>query len=67
VSEQAKQDAEAAKAKQMDGSLIVYKGELKDNKGKVVIPAGTEYKPGDPELEKMDWLVEGVIGSITTG
>jgi simple sugar transport system substrate-binding protein len=47
--------------------LIVYKGELKDNKGKVVIPAGTEYKPGDPELEKMDWLVEGVIGSITTG
>lgn len=67
VSEQAKQDAEAAKAKQMDGSLIVYKGELKDNNGKVVIPAGTEYKPGDPELEKMDWLVEGVIGSITTG
>ncbi|MDX2212449.1 MAG: BMP family ABC transporter substrate-binding protein [Oculatellaceae cyanobacterium bins.114] len=65
VSEAAKQDAETAKAGLLDGSLVVYKGELKDNTGKVVIPAGTEYKPGDPELEKMDWLVEGVIGQIT--
>jgi basic membrane protein A and related proteins len=66
VSETAKQDAEAAKAKQMEGSLIVYKGEMKDNKGKVIIPSGKEYKPGAPELEKMDWLAAGVIGSIAT-
>jgi simple sugar transport system substrate-binding protein len=66
VSEAAKHDAATAKTGLLDGSLVVYKGELKDNTGKVVIPTGTEYKPGDPELEKMDWLVEGVLGQITT-
>ncbi len=65
VSDQAKQDAETAKASLLDGSLIVYKGEMKDNTGTVVIPSGTEYPDGTPELEKMDWLVEGVIGQIT--
>ncbi|HEY9648580.1 MAG TPA: BMP family ABC transporter substrate-binding protein [Chroococcidiopsis sp.] len=66
VSDAAKQDAETAKAGLLDGSLVVYKGEIKDNAGNVVIAAGTEYKPGDPELEKMDWLVEGVLGQITS-
>ncbi|UBF26069.1 BMP family ABC transporter substrate-binding protein [Kovacikia minuta CCNUW1] len=64
VGEKAKQDAEAAKTKLKDSSLIIYKGGLKDNTGKVVIPAGKDYKQQDPELEKMDWLVEGVMGSI---
>jgi len=62
VSDKAKADAEAAKAKFMDGTMVIYKGELKDNTGKVVIPAGTEMKQQDIALEKMDWLVEGVIG-----
>ncbi len=65
VSEDAKKMAEAAKAKLMDGSLVVYKGELKDNTGKVVIPAGKELKQQDVELEKMNWLVEGVIGKVS--
>jgi len=43
--------------------MVIFKGELKDNTGKVVIPAGTEQKQTDPELEKMDYLVEGVNGS----
>lgn len=63
VSEKAKADAEAAKAKLMSESLVIYKGEIKDNTGKVVIPAGKEFKQKDTELEKMSWLVEGVIGS----
>lgn len=62
VSAKAKADAEAAKAKFMDGSMVIYKGELKSNTGKVVIPAGTEMKQQDIALEKMDWLVDGVIG-----
>jgi simple sugar transport system substrate-binding protein len=33
-----------------------FKGPPKDNKGKVVIPAGKEFKQKDTELEKMDWL-----------
>jgi simple sugar transport system substrate-binding protein len=64
VGEKAKQDAEAAKTKLKEGSLVIYQGGLKDNTGKVVIPAGKEYKQQDPELEKMNWLIEGVTGSI---
>ncbi len=63
VTDAAKKDAEAAKAKLMDGTLVIYKGELKDNTGKVVIPAGQELKQTAPELEAMNWLVEGVIGT----
>ncbi|HLO48086.1 MAG TPA: BMP family ABC transporter substrate-binding protein [Kamptonema sp.] len=63
VSEQAKKDADAAKAKLLDGTLLIYKGEMKDNTGKVVIPAGKTFTQQEPELEKMNWLVEGVLGS----
>jgi simple sugar transport system substrate-binding protein len=62
VSAATKKKADAAKAKFMDGSMVIYKGPLKDNTGKVVIPAGTEQKQTDVALEKMDYLVEGVIG-----
>jgi basic membrane protein A len=62
VSDKAKADAEAAKAKFLDGSMVIYKGELKDNTGKTVIPAGSEMKQQDIALEKMGWLVEGVVG-----
>lgn len=64
VGEEAKQAAEDAKAKFMDGSMVIYRGELKDNQGNVVLAAGTELKQQDPTLEQMDYLVEGVIGSI---
>jgi len=64
VSDEAKKDADAALAKFKEGTMIIYKGEIKDNTGKVVIPAGTEQKQQDPELERMNYLVEGVIGSV---
>jgi simple sugar transport system substrate-binding protein len=62
VSADAKKKADAAKAKFMDGSMVVYKGPLKDNTGKVVIPAGEAQKQTDIKLESMDYLVEGVVG-----
>ncbi|MDO9089632.1 MAG: BMP family ABC transporter substrate-binding protein, partial [Burkholderiaceae bacterium] len=40
------------------------KGPLKDNKGKEIIAAGKSFKQTDLELEKMNYLVEGVNGSI---
>ena len=64
VSDEAKKDADAALAKFKDGTMVIYKGELKDNTGKVVIPAGTEQKQQDPVLEQMNYLVDGVIGSV---
>ncbi|XHX80258.1 MAG: BMP family ABC transporter substrate-binding protein [Stenomitos frigidus ULC029] len=64
VSDTAKKDADAAKAALEAETLVIYKGPLKDNTGKVVIPEGKEFKQKDTELEKMDWLVEGVLGSV---
>ena len=46
------------------GTYDIFKGPLKDNKGNVVIPAGKVMKQTDIELEKMNYLVEGVVGSI---
>lgn len=59
------QDAEATKAKLLDGSLVVYKGAIESNTGEVKIPAGTAYQLSDPALDKMDWLAKGVIGSMS--
>lgn len=64
VSAATKKDADAAKAKFLDGSMVIYKGEVKDNTGKVVIPSGKERKQQDAELEKMNWLAAGVIGNV---
>jgi len=62
VSAAAKKKADDAKAKFMAGTMVVYKGPLKDNAGKVVIADGSEQRQTDVELEKMDYLVEGVVG-----
>ncbi len=63
VSAATKKAAEAAMAKFMDGTAVIYAGEIKDNTGKVVIAKDKVMKQTDPELEGMSWLVEGVIGS----
>lgn len=63
VSAAAKSDAEAAKAKFMDGTMVIFKGPLKDNTGKEILPPGTGLKQQDMKLESMGWLVEGVLGS----
>ncbi len=65
VAEPAKTDAEAAKAKFMDGTMVIYKGGLKDNKGGVIVPEGQDLVQTAIELEKMSWLVDGVIGSVS--
>ena len=48
----------------MKGGFVIFKGALKDNKGNTVIAAGKSIDQFDAELEKMNYLVEGVIGSI---
>ena len=64
VSYAAKKKADDAKAQLIEGSLVIYAGPIKDNKGKIVIPAGTKRTQKDIELEKMNYLVEGVVGQI---
>ena len=64
VSEAARKNADAVKAKMMAGSFDIFDGEIKDNTGKVVIPKGKVFKQTDVELEGMNYLVEGVLGKI---
>jgi basic membrane protein A and related proteins len=63
VSPEAKKAADEVKSKLMAGTFVIFKGPIKDNTGKEVIPAGKELGQTDNELEKMDYLVEGVLGS----
>jgi simple sugar transport system substrate-binding protein len=65
VSEQARKHADEVKAKFLATGVAIFKGGLVDNKGKTVIAAGTDRGQKDPELEKMDYLVEGVIGATS--
>jgi simple sugar transport system substrate-binding protein len=61
VSEEAKKAADAVKEKFMKGTFVIFKGPLKDHKGKEIIAKGKEFGQTAIELEKMDYLVEGVI------
>ncbi len=63
VSADAKKAADEAKAKLMAGTFVIFKGPIKDNKGNEVIPKGKEYGQKAIELESMDYLVDGVIGT----
>jgi simple sugar transport system substrate-binding protein len=49
----------------MKNGDAIFVGPLKDNTGKEVVPAGTSYGPYADELQKTNYLIEGVIGSIT--
>ncbi|MDB5939716.1 MAG: basic rane lipoprotein [Polaromonas sp.] len=64
VPETARKNADDIKAKMMAGSFDIFKGPLKDNKGGTVIAAGKAYKQTNLELEKMNYLVEGVVGAL---
>jgi len=64
VTDEAKAAADAAKEQIMSGELVIYKGELKDNQGNTILTSDQEYKQDNIELEKMDYLIEGVQGSI---
>ncbi|MDR3495814.1 MAG: BMP family ABC transporter substrate-binding protein [Ancalomicrobiaceae bacterium] len=56
--------ADAAKA-EMKAKKPYYVGELKDNKGNVVIAAGKSYAPYDPWIDSINFLADGVVGSIS--
>ena len=67
VPDAARKMADDLKAKMIAGSFDIFtggSGGLKDNKGAVVVPAGKSFRQTDVELEKMNYLVEGVVGSL---
>jgi basic membrane protein A and related proteins len=65
VPDAARKQADDIKSKFMAGDFVIFKGPIKDNKGAEVIGAGTSRGQTDIELEKMAYLVEGVVGSAT--
>ena len=65
VSDASRKQFEATKAEIMKGGFAVIKGPLKNNKGDVVATEGQSFPETAPELESMDYLVEGVIGSTS--
>jgi len=65
VSAAARKQADAVRAKMMKGGYSVIKGPLNDNKGKTVVSSGKAYVETAIELESMNYLVEGVVGSTS--
>jgi len=63
VTAKARKHADAVRKKFIENKMVVYKGPIKDNTGKLVIPKGKSYAQTDVWLESMNWLVEGVIGT----
>ncbi|WP_369820900.1 BMP family ABC transporter substrate-binding protein [Pseudorhodoferax sp. Leaf274] len=64
VTDAAKKQADETKARMLAGTFDIFKGPLKDNKGKEVLAAGQVQKQTDLALEGMNYLVEGVQGSF---
>ena len=65
VGAEARKHADEVKAKLSAKTYVIFKGPIKDNKGNTVIAAGTERGQTDIWLESMNWLVEGVTGSVS--
>ena len=64
VPEGARKMADDTKAKMIAGTFNIFTGPLKSNAGVAVIPAGKSFGQTDLELEKMNYLVDGVVGSV---
>ena len=56
---------EAALAEIAKGKFAIIKGPMKDNKGKEVVAAGKLYPEDAIELESMNYLLDGVLGSTS--
>jgi simple sugar transport system substrate-binding protein len=63
ATEQAK-TAAAAAIEGLKASKPIFKGPLKDNTGKVVLEKAS-YDNLAPELNSMNYLLEGIVGSLT--
>jgi simple sugar transport system substrate-binding protein len=62
VSEEKRDIIARARQRLLDGTQTVYRGPLRDNAGKTVIPAGSTILIDDPVLDGMNWLLDGIQG-----
>jgi simple sugar transport system substrate-binding protein len=67
VTAAARQQADTVKAALTAGNYVIFKGPLSDNTGKVAVASGQELiqsNATDTKLESMNFLVEGVLGTL---
>ena len=64
VPTEVKAAVDTAKSELSADKRIIFSGGLKDNKGNIVVPEGDAFKSGDPRLNAIDWLVEGITADI---
>jgi simple sugar transport system substrate-binding protein len=64
VPQKVRDAVERVHAEMVAGKRVIYAGPIKDNKGNVVIPAGTVYRDNDRALDPINYLVEGVTGEV---
>jgi simple sugar transport system substrate-binding protein len=62
IPDQVRQEVAAAEAKIEAGTLAPFAGPIKDQSGAVKVAAGKSLT--DPEILNLNWLVEGVQGSL---
>jgi basic membrane protein A len=62
VTPEKRQVVARVKERLLNGSQAIYRGPLKDNTGKIVIPVGKTIPIEDSSLDQMDWLVDGIQG-----
>jgi simple sugar transport system substrate-binding protein len=62
VTGEKRQAVARAQERLLSGAQTIYKGPLRDNTGKTVIPGGVTVGIEDPALDQMNWLVEGIQG-----
>ena len=48
----------------LNGSQAIYQGQLRDNRGRIIVPAGKALSIEDPSLDGMNWLLEGIEGEV---
>lgn len=60
VTGEAREQAEAIRARMKSGDFVIFEGPIRDNEGNTVIKEGEVREQRDTWLERMDWLVEGV-------
>jgi simple sugar transport system substrate-binding protein len=65
VPEAVRAEADSVRNQFKAGTFAIFKGPIKDNKGKMVIAAGTVMGEHDKVLEEMDYLVAGVSGTTS--
>jgi len=57
--------ADSVRSQFKAGTFSIFKGPVKDNKGRMVIASGTVMGEHDKVLEEMDYLVAGVSGTTS--